>query len=389
MAPEQRLISILRAMLRDTPVTEPVTFEEFKTVYKLAMRHDLAHIVYAVLKKAGRLPTPATDDERAYLDGVAESVTVAQYRYVKLEAEYAHIAQVLEREAIPYMPLKGAVMRVLYAEPWMRTSCDIDVLVHEEDLDRAVEVLIAEGFETNGVRNYHDISLFCDGVHLELHHNVLERMPSADAVLSRIWEYTVHKGCQYMQKPAFFLFHHLAHMAHHFLCGGCGIRTVMDLWLLLKDSTCSAEELHALCEEAGLSTFAGVMFALAEVWFDDGAHDEVTRRAEAYIFSGGAYGSKAQGSASAAARYGKSRMALRVALMPYEDLKRVYPQLDGKPLLTPYYQLCRIVTRLKQGRMQKAVSRIQAVSRQDEQTIAETKAFLTSVGLYQDDGTEE
>lgn len=382
MTTEQLLIALLRAVLRDELFTQPLDFAEFKAVFKLAAKHDLGHLVYYVAEHNGILPHPADDAEQALLEKAAASVMSAQYRYVKLEAELAHVGTVFEQEQIPYIPLKGAVLRALYPEPWMRTSCDLDILVHSDDLDRAADALVAVGYETDGVRNYHDMSLYCDGVHLELHHNLLERVPQMDAVLETVWEHTNSKGYYHLETPAFFLFHHLAHMAHHFMGGGCGIRTVMDLWLLLKHSNCSPAEVLPLCERGGLSVFAEQLFALASVWFSDGEHTDTTQRVEQFILYGGVYGSREQRSASAAARHGTTGAVWRKIFMPYTDLKQLYPALDAKPYLTPYYQLCRIATRLKQGRGAGAIERLRAVNEQSDEAVDNMRELLSSVGLY-------
>lgn len=388
MTTEHVLLSMLRAILRGERFTEPIEFARFKAVYRLALAHDLAHLVYYAAEAGGVLPIPADEEERTFLEQAATAVMTAQYRYVKAEAEIQHIGAVLDKADIDYMPMKGAVSRALYPEAWMRTSCDIDVLVREPDLDRAVEALVAEGFETDGVRNHHDILLRCDGVNLELHHNLLERMPKSDAVLETVWEHTVSRGHYHLETPAFFLYHHIAHMAHHFLGGGCGVRTVMDLWLLLHNSQYPAADVMKLLCEGGLDTFAEQMCTLAEIWFGDGEHTEQTRQVERFVLHGGAFGTEEQRYASSAARHGKKGMAWRVMFMPYDDLRHVYPQLDGKPYLTLYYQCHRIITRLKQGRGGAAVDRIQKVGKQTDDAVESMQAFLSSVGLYHMTKTE-
>ncbi len=382
MTSEQVLIALLRAVLHGTPFEQPLTIEQFKSVFRLADTHDLSHLVYMALERNGKLPTPATPADQALLDDAAEQITGVQYRYAKLEAEIEHISAVFEREGIDYMPLKGAVLRVLYPEPWMRTSCDIDILVREPDLTRAVEALVAEGFETDGVRNHHDVLLRCDGVNLELHHNLLERMPQSDALLGTVWEHTVNRGHYYLETPAFFLYHHLAHMAHHVLGGGCGVRTVMDLWLLMHNSHYPAAEVLELCQKGGLDVFAEQVFTLAEYWFGEGNPTAQTEELAKYILRGGSFGSDKQRYALAAARHGKCGMAKHVIFTPYEDLRHVYPQLEGKPQLTFYYQCCRIATRLRQGRGKGAIQRICKVSKQPDEAVTGMQAFLTSMGLY-------
>ncbi len=382
MTTEQVLIALLRAVLHGERFCEPLSFTAFRAVYKLAGKHDLAHLVYYAAEAGGVLPTPSDDAERVFLERAATMMTAAQYRYIKSDAELQHIGTVLEKADIDYMPMKGAVLRTLYPEPWMRTSCDIDILVRESDLNRAVEVLTADGFTTDGVRNYHDVLLRCDGVNLELHHNLLERMPKSDAVLETVWEHTANRGHYHLETPAFFLYHHIAHMAHHFIGGGCGIRTVMDLWLLLHNSQYAAADVMDLLQEGGLSVFGEQMCLLADCWFGDGEPDEQMRRVEQFVLHGGAFGSGEQRYASGAARHGKKGMAWRVMFMPYEDLKHLYPKLDGKPHLTWYYQWCRILTRLKQGRGGGAVDRIKKVGEQTDDAVKQMQAFLSSVGLY-------
>ena len=69
---------------------------------------------------------------------------MAIYRYEQSRYELNRICKTLNDAQISFVPLKGAVIRNYYSEPWLRTSCDIDVLVREEDLKQAVKVLVSE-----------------------------------------------------------------------------------------------------------------------------------------------------------------------------------------------------------------------------------------------------
>ncbi len=389
MSTEQLLLALLRAVLCGETVTEPITLAQFKAVYKLAAKHDLAHLVYTAVKSCDALPQPTDDAERAFLDSMEELLTVIEYRYAKLDAELTHVRQVFEREGIPYVPLKGAVMRVLYPQPWMRTSCDIDILVHGEDFDRAVAALVAEGYETDGVRGYHDQLLCCDDVQLELHHNVLERQPQMDALLSQIWEHTVSKGCQHLETPDFFLFHHIAHTAYHFQRGGCGVRSVIDLYLLRESGRIDDAAVRALCEQAGLLTFYDKLCRLADAWFGGGERDGLTDSLESYILRGGLFGTRDQRSTANAARHGRLGFLWYSVFMPYRDLKQLYPALEGKPILTPYYQLCRLIKTFSRGRGKNAVSRVTAACRQSQDAISTVSDLFEAVGLHKTNEVSE
>ena len=59
---------------------------------------------------------------------VGNEIIKAIYRHAQLSYEYVAVCDALETAQIPFIPLKGSVLRKWYPEPWMRTSCDIDIL---------------------------------------------------------------------------------------------------------------------------------------------------------------------------------------------------------------------------------------------------------------------
>lgn len=96
--------------------------------------------------------------------------------YLFAHKDYAleTIKSCFEKHDIEYILLKGSVLRDLYPDKWMRTSCDIDVLIKEEKLERAVSALEQETDFRYIKRLYHDVSLSTYNVHLELHFSIKE-----------------------------------------------------------------------------------------------------------------------------------------------------------------------------------------------------------------------
>lgn len=383
MTGQQYLFSVLRSLFCQTPLPAPVTFEEFCDAYRLAQHHNLAHLLYYMAQRHELLPPPTTSEETDFLKNAARKLLSTQYLYARIEAELDKICEVLTAEQIAFMPMKGALLSALYPEPWMRTRCDIDLLVHEADLVRALETVTACGYTTDGKRNYHNVSLFCGDVHLELHYSIMERHEQMDAVLERVWEHAVADGCRYTQTPAFFRFHHIAHMAHHLLGGGCGVRSVIDLWLLRRAPDHDEEAVCALCEQAGLLVFYRSMCRLTEIWFGDGTHDEQTQKWEAFILNGGTFGTHTQRLASVGASYSKRELVKRFLCASYNDLKIQYPSLEGKPYLTPLYRPWHVLQRLLQGKGGEAVSRIRCAGARQDTAVVDAKEVLTTVGLVE------
>lgn len=358
------------------------TPEKLEEVYALAKKHDLAHLVaYAV----EGLQIPACE----VTDKLKKAKMKAIYRYARMEYELERICRVLEQAEIPFIPLKGSVLRKYYPEPWMRTSGDIDVLVKETDFQRAVVALNAQNWKTEGPVQYQNICLRApSGVLLELHFNIRVKMAAADIVMDMVWhrsEPTEGKQYMYRQTDAFFMCHQLAHMAKHVLVGGCGIRPFLDTWILNHRMTYDEMELHQLCEDAKLAGFYRQAAVLAEVWFGKGVHTSVSEKLEQYILDGGVYGSMSNKVALAQARIGgKFKNFWNRMFVPYGEMKQMYPVLEKWRWLLPVYHVVRWCQVIASGRMKKAVKEFQLNQNSSAEDIQNTKTFMKEIGLYQE-----
>ena len=94
----------------------------------------------------------------------------AAWRVRNIENEQGRVRKCLEEAEIPFILLKGAVVRDFYPEAWMRTSSDIDVLVPRDELSHAVcAIEDGLGYRISTVEP-HDASMYAkSGVHLDMH----------------------------------------------------------------------------------------------------------------------------------------------------------------------------------------------------------------------------
>lgn len=349
-------------------------------MYEVSQKHDIAHLVGDALIKNGLIEN---GDIKSRFQN---QIVMAVYRYENLNYELGRICEILEESEIPFIPLKGAVIRKFYPEPWMRTSCDIDILVHEEDLERAVLVLQEKArYTTDGKKNFHDVSLYSpSGIHLELHHNIKETKENLDDLLGRAWEFAVQKkGYEYAFTGEFFLFHILAHASYHFLGGGCGIRPFIDLFLLKRRLSYDTDKLSAMLSETGIKKFAEETEGLSEVWFGIGEHDEVTMAMEKFVLSGGVYGNSVNHVAvKQVEKKGKARHIISRIWMPYESLVFRYPNLKGKRILQPFYEIKRWFSLFKRSVWKRSVGELKTNAAMDKETVNETEKLMDSLGLH-------
>ena len=319
------------------------TPEMLEDVYGLAVKHDLTHLVGQSLSKQ-KLP------ESQALTNCKKAAMSAFVRYMQQNHEYIRTCAVLEEAEIPFIPLKGSVLRDYYPEAWMRTSCDADILVKEEILDTAVSLLTEKlGYKAGG-KSDHDITLYTDsGTHLELHYDTIQERYDVNGcreVLATIWDHAAPKesGKYHLWlTDEMFYFYHMAHMAKHFAVGGCGVRAFLDIWVMNHKMSFDAEKRYKLLEEGGLLQFAKAAESVSEVWFSHKEPDKMDIAVSDYILRASLYGDKANRAALGQAKNGgklKYLLTQRV-FMPYEYLKDEYPVLKKHKWLMPWYQLVR------------------------------------------------
>ena len=379
------LIALLRYAIRGGALDKgalekALDSKKVATLFTVAQKHDVAHLVALALEDNGI----AVEGEA--WQGFLKEKEQAALRYEMIQADISEICACFEKEKIDHIPLKGAVLRPYYPQPWYRTSCDIDILVQERDLDRAVDALVKQlGYRVDGKKTYHDISLYSPfGMHLELHHNIKENKPEYDGVLSRVWENApkvAQESCGHRETNEFLLFHLTAHMAYHFASGGCGLRSVLDLWVLNHHLSVDENSLALLLKEAGLDAFYRAMVSLSEYWFgDESSPLPIVQDAEKFILLGGAYGTSGQGAITRQVkRGGKFKYFWSRVFMPYENLAILYPVIKKHKILTPFCQVARwFGVIFKTKRIRKEIKKVVSA---DKAQIEATAQLLGGLGL--------
>ena len=358
-----------------------LTDDELVKLYNLSKSHDLAHLVGDALIKNNLI---GDGEVKAKFQ---KQIMLAVYRYEKINYELGRLRKVLNEAEISFIPLKGSVLRRYYFEPWMRTSCDIDVLVHESDLERAVAILVDKLAYKRESKGSHDISLFSDyGVHLELHYSLIEenRVGNIESVLQDVWKKAdpVAETFEYVLSDEMFYYYHIAHMAKHFVNGGCGIRPFLDIWVLNHRVSFSRKKRDALLAKGGLLTFAAEAQDLSEAWLENGEHTEITRRMQDYLLKGGVYGTtKNRISVQQVRKGGKIRYAFSRIWLPYDVLKLNYPSLEEKRWLLPVFEVRRWLKLIFCGGFKRSVNELKLNSSATNEEQTETKDMLSKLEI--------
>lgn len=277
---------------------------------------------------------------------------------------------------IPYLIFKGTEISYYYPNSELRQIGDIDILVHEEDKERAAETLCRMGFSTDAEQHAsdHEWIFFKYDLEAELHNRLLY---SADfneekhtAFTDRVWEYaTTEDGTIYHLEPEFHFVFLILHLRKHFLWAGVGIRQFMDLAVMMKNADLDWVKVEAYLSEIGILQFAKTCFALIYRWFDISSPitaalitDDFYLSATETILSDGVFGWMNKESLinneimNATRKHGRIMTAMAVIFPPFEQMREKYPQMGRWFILLPLMWVRRMVESVIYKRVRSSMS---------------------------------
>lgn len=355
-----------------------ISDSDIENLIELALKHDLTAIVANAL-----IENNIVDKESSLRKKMERILVYSSYRYLRNKSLCEKTENILYENNIDYVLLKGSVIRDMYPEPWMRSSCDTDILIHEKDIEKAIVKLVENGFKTENRKNYHDVALYYNNALLELHFSICENMSNIDKLLKRVWDYVkkVNRN-KYLETNDFFVFHHIAHMMYHFVSGGCGIRPFIDLWILRRNNFYNESEVEKQCDYCGILKFYKSILEVVDVWFGGAVHNEKTLRIQNYIVYGGVYGSLDNVNAVGVVKNrSKIGYLFKLVFLPYTNMRVLYPNLNKYPFLLPFYYIKRIFIKIFGADKNRAKSKFSNIKNQNSEFVDEVARLMVDIGL--------
>lgn len=358
-----------------------LTEKELNILYDISKRHDITQMLVSPLEKMSALKS-----EYAISSKFRNALLLAVYRYKKSEYDLKSICYLFEKNGIDYIILKGGVLRKYYSSPYLRTSCDIDILIKSNDVDRATELLTNEmQFQLHAKEQY-DVSFYSQaGGHFELHFQLIERGFKEVEELCNIWQSSEIRECSphcYKMSNEYFLLYHIYHCSKHFIHGGCGIKPIIDFWIIKNKMGYDEDKISRLFKKNGLYEFYCGISALADVWFENKEHKNVTEKMEEYILQGGVYGTLEQHLAMSQNQTGgKLQHLIGRTFLSFKDMLIYYPSLKRFPLLFPFYQVRRWFRILFCGGRKRAMNEIRLNQNLSEIKKEQAKDLINELGL--------
>ena len=337
-----QLLALVKSALTGTG---PEVFPDvnWQQLYELAAFHSITCLIASAADKID-MPTNIRDK-------IVQDQTFAIYREANQELMVSKLLDDFETAGIDHMPLKGFILKHMYPSIEMRNMCDVDILIHQEEIDKIAPIMERNGFSFEK-DSPHEFVFASGVVTVELHKSLV---PNYNKDLYSYygdgWRLAkLEDGFKYRYELSFedFYMYNIVHTANHYLNGGTGIRQIADIYVMRKNDTftnADKEYIKRELQKLGLDRFAEILIKLCNVWFGNVSYNEETEQMAKYILNSGVYGIKDRADRSKIYRasehgsYGaaKAKGFMKMLFPKREGMVNRYPILREKPQLYPLY----------------------------------------------------
>lgn len=251
--------------------------EEWQQLFEDACRHSLVGVLFEGVNRLQKQDRTLCPPLPLMLRWAGDAENIARLNH-EMNAEAERLTRLLEAEGHDTVILKGQANALLYPHPQRRQPGDIDIYV-SGGKERVMATLRRLGMmdDTTDV-GYHHVSLErnAQGIEVEVHflpssgHN----QKQCNERLQQFLDQELAKGCQMVSEgfrvPSlrFALVMQLAHIRHHLIKEGVGLRQVIDYWMLLRHS--SADDRQTIASQLkaiGLTSMAhALMWIIGELF---------------------------------------------------------------------------------------------------------------------------
>lgn len=336
---KEYFLSVVSATLNGQVLPTKPENVDFADVYRLAARNAVQGLFYlAFLPCADSIPP----DIFAHL---RKAYQMEVMRETTQKVFLADLRAAFSAAGVDFMLLKGTHLKSLYPQPEMRFMVDIDVLVRENSIETAKEILKGKGLEITFDNGKDIIFLKKPFLTVELHRSLFQEDYFMYPYFSAAWERTEQtEGTEYKMPVNDLYVYTLAHLAEHYLEVGSCFRPMMDLFLMER---CFADSLDFAYidrqfTEIGIAEFAGNIRRLTKAMFRGAAHDDTLTLMENYIVLGPPVQNASAASKAAVSQKSKARRIFETLFPNYRHMALKYPILKKLPVLLPILWLIRI-----------------------------------------------
>lgn len=340
---------LLSSVLNDTepmPLPEGMSLEG---LYEYQKGQDVSNMAYIALKKLGY-----TDEQ---LGEFKEDYKLNVLREARFELGGQQIFDAFEKAEIPFLTLKGAILKYYYPNPALRTFTDIDIYVGKE-IDRAEQELFKLGYEKTGFDEHNDVGYTKKpSLHIELHKDLFPDDYDFEGYFDEPYQHTELKdGYKYyhVYKTDDFFIHVLCHLYKHFTFGGCGLRQYLDIYVMTQKMKLNMDYIRSELKSFGMDGFLDTTLKLNRFFYDGEKPDDELIEIAEFVFNNSTFGNADnrlvldydKGHGEKRTLWGNIKYFMERWGLNYSQMKLKYKVLKYLPFLLPFCWIYRLITAL-------------------------------------------
>ena len=291
----------LRGNKMDIPINTQINWNE---LIEECRQHQISSLLYYGISKNSL----KSIDNNIVENWKKETFMSGVYQINHIK-QISKVLSIFNENNIPVIVLKGLVVRELYPKSELRTMCDADILVHEEDLDNVINIIKEEGYIEYSRNNFH-IAFSKGNSLIEVHWTLVneDMFDGISEFKDEIWrnavEVNVGDSMALSMCDEDLLIYLCLHMANHIKNSGFGIRQICDVFLTVekKSNNINWSSFIDKAKILGIYKFSLSIFAMCNKLFEMNIPKEIeveVKIDEKYfnllldnIFSSGVHGHK-------------------------------------------------------------------------------------------------
>ena len=380
---QKYFLELLSSAINDTEITPPSESVNPKAVFAFAYKHK---VLAAIYEKA--LDLGIFDENDTEFSAYKNNYVLSKTRDVRQLIAKDEIANILTENGIRVMLLKGLVIKDLYPQTYYRQMTDLDILIDNENREKARLLLKSIGYEdleiTEGEKRHFSM-LKKPAVNIEIHLSLFEN--DWNNAFADVWKNAGQTDKNlYVMSNEDLILHNTMHSAEHFLSGGIGVRAVSDFYLLKKayPNAILSESFISRLKEYGLFDFYNVINDMSDAWFGGLPEKQHSKTAEDFLLSSNTFGTDKDAASQYAANLAGGHnnrfiIFLKLLFPSYKDMCLRFRILKRAKILLPVCWIIRIIRMPFYASDSMGV--VKELTKIDSEKIARRNEIIKSFGL--------
>lgn len=236
---------------------------------------------------------------------------------------------------IKYLYIKGLTISKYYEEPYLRYSSDLDVVIADDDFDKAYNTLINNGYKFISRNSQEVVLIGKNKATIDLHYLFTIEDEKFESLYKNCFNDSHELDINYNYVFC------IEHCLKHFKYGILHFKNILDIFYLRKNI--DNNKVSELLNEFGLTKFNECLNHYLDCLLGIKEYSDIDRKIEDFIFNYTYDLGKTNRVLIKSYNKSKFSYLLSRAFVPYEIISNEYPILKKNKLLLPIYYVKRVI----------------------------------------------